>query len=75
MATADEINLHTALLRKDQYIYKKMRQRAIIFINSNKNSTKDSKKGFSNDLKSGRSLPKVEYLIQFKDHLVRIVKE
>ena len=51
-----------------------MRWRAIFFINNNKKSTEDYK-GFSYGLKSGRSPPQVNDLIQFVDDLVRIVKE
>ena len=47
-----------------------MRWRAIFFINNNKKSTEDYK-GFSYGLKSGRSPPQVNDLIQFVDDLVR----
>ena len=52
-----------------------MRWGAILFINNNKNATKDYKEGFSYGLKSGRSPLQVKDLIQFEDDLVRIVKE
>ena len=52
-----------------------MRWRAIFFINNNKKSTEDYKEGFSYGLKSGRSPPQVNDLIEFEDDLVRIVKE
>ena len=52
-----------------------MRWGAILFINNNKNATKDYKEGFGYGLKSGRSPPQVKDLIQFEDDLDRIVKE
>ena len=71
--TPDKISYKLRLLEKIEIFIKKMRWRAIFFIN-NKKATEDYK-GFSYGLKSGRSPPQVKDLIQFEDDLVRIVKE
>ena len=42
---------------------------------SNQKATEYYKQGLSYGLKSGRSSPQVKYFIQFKDDLVRMVKE
>ena len=63
----DEKSYKLRLLEKIEIFIKKIRWRAIVFINNNK-------KDFSYGLKSGRSPPQLKDLIQFKDDLVRIVK-
>ena len=72
--TPDEKSYKLRLLEKIE-ISKKMRWKAVFFINNNKKATDDYKQGFSYGLKSGRSPPQVKDLIQFEDDLVRIVKE
>ena len=52
-----------------------MRWGAILFINNNKNATKDYKEGFSYGLKSGRSPPQVKDLIQFEDDFQKKLRE
>ena len=71
----DEKSNNLRLLEKIEIFIKKMRWRAIFFINNNNKTTEDHKQGFSYSLKSGRSPPQVKYLIQFEDDLVRMVKE
>ena len=75
--TSDEKSYKLGLLEKIEIFIKKMRWRAIFFINNNKKATEDQKEGFSYfsyGLKSGRSPPQVKHLIQFEDDFVRIVK-
>ena len=72
--TTDEKSYKLRLLEKIEIFMKKIRWRAIVFINNNKKATEDHKQDFSYGLKSGRSPTQLKDLIQFKDDLVRIVK-
>ena len=73
--TPDKISYKLRLLEKIEIFIKKMRWRAVFFINNNKKATEDYKEAFGYGLKSGRSPPQVKDLIEFEDDLVRIVKE
>ena len=73
--TLDEKSYKLRLLEKIEIFIKKLRWKAVFFINNNKKAPEDYKQGFSYGLKSGRSPPQVKDLIQFEDDLVRIVKE
>ena len=70
----DEKSYKLGFLEKIEIFIKKIRWRAIFFIN-NKKYTEDYKQGFSYGLKSGRIPPQVKDLIQLEDDLVRIVEK
>ena len=61
--------------KRSRYLSKKCVGELPFFINNNKKDTEDHKQDFSYGLKSGRSPPQVKEHIQFKNNLVRIVKE
>ena len=73
--TPGEKSYKLRLIEKIEIFIKKMRWRAIFFINNNKKATEDHKQSFSYDLKSGRSPPQIKDLTQFEYDLVRTVKE
>ena len=62
-------------LEKIEIFIKQLRWRAIFSISNNKKATEDHKQSFSYSLKSGSSPSQVKDFIEFKDDLVRIVKE
>ena len=61
--TLDEKSYKLCYLENIEIFIKKMRWRAIFFINSNKKATEDYKEGFSYGLKRGRSPLQVKDLI------------
>ena len=73
--TPGEKSYKLRLIEKIEIFIKKMRWRAIFFINNNKKATEDHKQSSSYDLKSGRSPPQIKDLTQFEYDLVRMVKE